>query len=191
MTTANGILPKLVDALAFAAHAHRAQRRKDAGATPYINHPLGLVRILAVEAGVEDIDILCAAALHDYIEDCCGGEEQPTVDHGTALLRDRFGERVTEYVAAVSDDKSLGKNERKRMQIEHAANIPTGAKLVKLADKIANLRDIADAPPMGWSLQRRLEYFDWATRVVDQIRGTHPGLETLFDIAASRRPSAT
>jgi guanosine-3',5'-bis(diphosphate) 3'-pyrophosphohydrolase len=82
----------------------------------------------------------------------------------------------------------LPKAERKRLQIEHAAHISRRAKLVKLADKICNLRDISASPPAGWSVDRKREYFDWAKSVVDELRGVHPGLEHLFDKAYDGRP---
>ena len=181
-------LPRVIDAIAFAAHVHRAQRRKDEEATPYINHPVALVRILAVEGGVNDIDVLCAAALHDYLEDCCGKDGQPTLAEGREVVRSRFGEEVLAYVEAVTDDKALPKAERKRMQVEHSPHIPHGAKLVKLADKIANLRDIVEFPPADWPQFRRREYFDWATQVVAGLRGTHAGLEASFDEVCALRP---
>ena len=183
------VLVRVIDAIALAADAHRQQRRKDAGATPYINHPLALLRILAVEGGVEDADVLAAAALHDYLEDCCGDAGQPSLEQGRELLRRRFGERVLALVEAVSDDKSLPAAERKRLQVEHAAVVPHGAKLIKLADKTANLRDLHATPPASWPLQRRKEYFDWAASVVARLRGTHDRLEAAFDLAFSRRPS--
>lgn len=180
---------RLIDALAFAAEAHRDQRRKDAGATPYINHPIALLRILAVEAGIDDPDVLCAAALHDYLEDCCGKPGQPTLEQGQAQLRERFGDVVLGYVLAVTDDKTLPKAERKRRQVEHAAHIPRGAKLVKLADKTANLRDIAATPPADWPAERRREYFDWAAQVVARLRGVDAALEGLFDAEQARCPA--
>jgi guanosine-3',5'-bis(diphosphate) 3'-pyrophosphohydrolase len=88
----------------------------------------------------------------------------------------------------VTDDKVLCKAERKRLQVEHAAGASEAARLVKLADKICNLRDVAASPPVGWDLKRQQAYFDWASRVVAQIRGTHSGLEALFDQAFARRP---
>jgi guanosine-3',5'-bis(diphosphate) 3'-pyrophosphohydrolase len=181
-------LVRVVDAIAFAAHAHRAQRRKDRDLTPYINHPVALVHILSVEAGIEDADVLCAAALHDYLEDCCSEEGQPTLVEGRDLLHRRFGLQVLAYVEAVSDDKSLSKPERKRLQVEHAAHAPHGARLIKLADKTANLRDLREFPPVDWPTFRRREYFDWAASVIAQVRGTHPRLEALFDAALARRP---
>lgn len=181
-------LPRVIDALAFAAHAHRAQRRKDQEGTPYINHPLALVRILSVEAGVDDPDVLCAAALHDYLEDCCGEGAPESLEAGRAQIRERFGDGVLVLVEAVTDDKSLPKAERKRLQVAHAAGKPHGAKLIKLADKTANLRDIDGTPPADWPVERRAAYFDWAAEVVAGVRGTHAGLEALFDAAATKRP---
>lgn len=179
---------RVIDALALAAETHRHQRRKDADATPYVNHPIALLHILSHEAGVTDPDVLCAALLHDYLEDCCGQAEGLSVQQGRELLEQRFGPQVLAYVDAVTDDKTLPKQERKRLQVEHAAHAPEGARLVKLADKIANLRDIDAAPPADWSFERRQEYFDWAKRVIDQVRGTHPRLEALFDASYALKP---
>lgn len=189
MTRQDQPIARVIDAIAFAAHAHRAQRRKDADATPYINHPVALVRILAVEAGIDDTDILCAAALHDYLEDCCGRDDQPGLDEGRNQLRTRFGENVLAYVEALTDDKSLPKTERKRLQVERAAHASHGARLVKLADKIANLRDLVEFPPADWPAYRRREYFDWTAEVVATLRGTHPRLEALFDDVQGLRPA--
>jgi guanosine-3',5'-bis(diphosphate) 3'-pyrophosphohydrolase len=172
-------LPLLLRALAFAAHKHRDQRRKDAEASPYINHPIALAEVLAEEGAVADIEVLAAALLHDTIEDTATTGEE---------LRAAFGARIAGLVEEVSDDQSLEKADRKRLQIEHAAGLSAGAKLVKLADKICNLRDVAERPPAKWDLERRREYFDWAKRVVDRLRGAHPRLEAAFDAAYLKRP---
>jgi guanosine-3',5'-bis(diphosphate) 3'-pyrophosphohydrolase len=171
---------RLIRAIDFAAAKHRNQRRKDEEASPYINHPIALTQVLKVEAEVSDIDVLCAALLHDTIEDTETTPEE---------LRREFGPRVAGIVAEVSDDTSLPKTERKRLQVEHAPHLTREAKLVKLADKICNLRDMLDAPPAKWDLARRKEYFDWAKEVVDNLRGTHPRLETLFDEAYAGKPA--
>jgi guanosine-3',5'-bis(diphosphate) 3'-pyrophosphohydrolase len=172
-------LALLFRALAFAAHKHRDQRRKDAEASPYINHPIALAEVLAGEGGISDPEVLAAALLHDTIEDTATTAEE---------LRAQFGERIAAIVAEVTDDKNLPKAERKRLQIEHAAGISEGAKLVKLADKICNLRDVAERPPAKWDLQRRQEYFEWAKKVIDRLRGAHPGLEAAFDAAYRLKP---
>ena len=169
----------LIAALAFAADKHRNQRRKDIEASPYINHPIMLAKILSVEGGIDDGPVLCAALLHDTIEDT-----ETTYDE----LLARFGREIADVVREVTDDKSLPKAERKQLQVEHAPHASRAAKLVKLADKIANLRDVADNPPSQWPLERRREYFDWAKRVVDGLRGAHPRLEAAFDAAYALRP---
>jgi len=161
-----------VKAVAFAADKHRKQCRKDAEASPYINHPIALANVLANEGGVVDAAVLCAAVLHDTIEDTSTTEDE---------LRAVFGSEITSIVLEVSDDKSLEKHVRKQLQIDRARDASQKAKLVKLADKICNLRDILASPPAEWSAQRKQEYFDWAGRVVDGLRGVHPGLESVFD----------
>jgi GTP diphosphokinase / guanosine-3',5'-bis(diphosphate) 3'-diphosphatase len=164
----------LLKALAFAAHKHRDQRRKDAEASPYINHPIALADVLVNEGGVTDVEVLCAALLHDTVEDTATTHEE---------LVDAFGSRIARIVAEVTDDKALPKAERKRLQVEHAGSISREAKLVKLADKICNLRDVVERPPAKWDLQRRREYLEWAKAVVDRMRGTHARLEAAFDAA--------
>ena len=179
-----GDLALLLKALAFAAHKHRDQRRKDAEASPYINHPIALADVLVNEGGVADTEVLSAALLHDTVEDTDTTPEE---------LERVFGRRIARIVAEVTDDKNLPKAERKRLQVEHAATISAEAKLVKLADKICNLRDVAERPPAGWDLRRRREYFEWAKQVIDGLRGT-PGeelrrLEAAFDAAYAKRPA--
>ena len=169
----------LIKAADFAAFKHRGQRRKDAEASPYINHPLALARVLKLEAGVGDLEVLVAAILHDTVED---------TETTTEELAREFGPRIAAIVAEVTDDKSLPKPDRKRLQVEHAPHSSPQARLVKLADKICNLRDVSTAPPAHWPLERRRGYFEWAKAVIDGVRGTHPGLERLFDEAYLRKP---
>ena len=170
---------RILAAVAFAAHKHRDQRRKDESASPYINHPIALANVLANEAGIDDERVLIAAILHDTIEDTDTTEQE--------LVRE-FGQEIAGIVLEVSDDKTLSKSERKRLQVEHASTISRRAKLVKLADKICNLRDVAGSPPSGWSLSRKQDYFDWAKEVVDGLRGVHPALEHIFDETYKLRP---
>ena len=179
VTAASDGLPLIVRALEFAAHKHRDQRRKDALASPYINHPIALANVLVHEGKVDDPTVLSAALLHDTVEDT---ETTP------AELREVFGEKIAGIVLEVTDDKNLLKAERKRLQIEHAAHLTREAKLVKLADKICNVRDVAYHPPAKWDLTRRREYFEWAKAVVDQLRGVHPGLERKFDESYALKP---
>ena len=164
----------LLRALAFASERHSRQRRKDADASPYINHPIAVARLLAEDGGVVDDTLLVAALLHDTIEDT-----ETTADE----LRAQFGEAVTALVLELTDDKALPKAERKRLQIAHAAVASPAAKQLKIADKVCNLRDILASPPEGWSVARKREYVDWAVAVVAGCRGVNAGLERVFDAA--------
>ncbi|MEW8315826.1 MAG: HD domain-containing protein [Candidatus Thiodiazotropha endolucinida] len=172
-------LRQLIKTLAFATQKHRHQRRKDIEASPYINHPITLVDILVNEGDITDPDTLIAALLHDTIEDTDATVEE---------IEAEFGQAIAEIVMEVTDDGNLPKLERKALQIKHAPALSYKAKLVKLADKIANLRDIDRSPPAGWTLQRSQAYFDWAKEVIDGLRGTHETLEAIFDRAYEKRP---
>jgi len=156
-------LAQIMRALKFAAAKHRDQRRKDVQASPYINHPIALAVILADEVGVTDTAVICAALLHDTVEDT-----ETTIDE----LVERFGAEVASIVAEVTDDKTLPKSERKKQQIEHARTASEKARLVKLADKIANLRDIATSPPADWILRVgkniSIGQREWWTRCVER-----------------------
>lgn len=165
-------LAQLLSAIQFAAHKHQTQRRKDVDASPYINHPIEVATILATRGGVTDLPTLIAAVLHDTIEDTRTTPEE---------LEAHFGPEVRSLVLEVTDDKRLPKLERKRLQIEHAPLRSPKAKLVKLGDKIANVRDVTHFPPGDWSLARRREYLDWTDQVVRGCRGTNGALESYYD----------
>lgn len=165
----------LARAYHFAAVKHVDQRRKGAAAEPYMNHLTEAAELVA--AAGADIDVVIAAVLHDTVEDT-----------GTtpAELALAFGRRVADLVLEVTDDKSLPRGERKQRQIEHAVHLTAEAKLIKLADKIANLRAVRNSPPVSWSRARIAEYVDWAREVVAGCRGVSPWLEGQFDEISQR-----
>lgn len=170
---------RLLEAVHFSAERHRDQRRKGASRAPYINHPIEVAHVLARIGGVTDLTTLLAAILHDTIEDTgTTGEE----------LEARFGREVRLLVEEMTDDKRLPKEERKRLQIAHAARASRRAKLIKLADKICNVRDVTHAPPSDWSHERRVAYLDWTEAVVAQCRGVNAALERHYGevLAAGR-----
>ncbi|MBX9810903.1 MAG: HD domain-containing protein [Burkholderiales bacterium] len=169
----------ILRAVAFAAHKHRDQRRKDKDASPYINHPIQLATVLWEEGGVRDAEVIAAALLHDTLED---------TETSLQELRGEFGEEIAAVVLEVTDTQWIKKQVRKRLQVARAKYSSGKARLVKLADKICNLRDIAAHPPAGWALERKRQYFDWAKEVVDQLRGTHAGLEQKFDEVYALKP---
>ena len=164
-------LTKLVDATYFAALKHTNQRRKNAANDPYINHPIHVVDLLC-KAGIEDVDILCAGVLHDTVEDTNATLEE---------IELRFGARVAQMVADVTDDKSLPKQVRKQKQIEHVLVASEGAKLVKLADKYSHLSDLMSNPPSAWSPDEIQGYAYWCLAVVKQIRGLNAWFDYKFD----------
>ena len=128
--------------------------------------------MLANVGGVDDEDVLIAAILHDTVED---------TDTTPQEILKLFGERVMSIVLEVTDDKSLPKKERKRLQIEHAPHLSPGAKAVKLADKISNIKDVTNNPPADWDKARKIKYLDWGEKVVEGLRGANGPLEQLFD----------
>ena len=169
----------ILRAVAFAAHKHRDQQRKDKEASPYINHPIELAHVLWDEGGVRDPVVIAAALLHDTLED---------TETSWQELRGELGEEIADIVLEVTDTQWLRKAVRKRLQVAKAKHSSEAARLVKLADKICNVRDLGNRAPAGWSEERIRQYFDWAKEVVDRIRGTHAELESRFDDIYARRP---
>ena len=165
---AGGYTGGLLDAIHFAAGKHRDQRRKNEIGAPFINHPIGVAHILWYEAEIRNIYVLMAAVLHDTVEDTSASH---------AELTTTFGSRVANIVKEVTDDKSLSKDLRKRNQVSHAKHISIEAKLVKLADKLYNLRDLKECPPAKWSVERIQGYFVWCQAVVKSLSGSNKNLE--------------
>lgn len=165
-----GNLRALFAAMHFAAEQHRDHRRKGQTAAPYINHPIMVAEQL-VAHGVDDIELLMAAVLHDVIED---------TETTAGEVEARFGARVAAIVLEVSDDKSLDWDERKAVTVRDIARKSREARLLKLSDLIANVSDVLHQPP-NWSQERKQRYVGWAEQVVGRMRGVHPGLEGRFD----------
>ena len=92
-------------------------------------------------------------------------------------IEENFGKTIRSVVAEVTDDKSLPKAKRKRLQVETAPNKSREAKLIKLADKLYNLRDLQGSPPVGWPEERVQEYYEWAGQVLRGCVGTNAKLE--------------
>lgn len=170
-------IQQVIEAANFAAEKHRDQRRKGAAAEPYINHLLEVAGLVAASLAEPDTNLLIAALLHDTIEDTATTKEE--------LIR-HFGSDVADLVAELTDDKSLPKAERKRLQIETASKKSARAQSIKLADKISNLRSILYSPPTHWDYRRKKEYFAWAKQVVDGSTAANPVLKAEFDATLQR-----
>jgi (p)ppGpp synthase/HD superfamily hydrolase len=165
----------------FAAQCHATQRRKGKAQEPYINHLAEVAELVASATDGQDANLVAAAVLHDTIED--------TATLPTELVS-VFNADIADLVAEVTDDKSLEKTVRKRLQVEHAATKSERAKIIKLADKTSNLRSLVKSPPDDWNLQRRREYLDWALEVASGLRGINGWLEGQFDEAAEQLASS-
>ncbi|KCV68089.1 hypothetical protein H696_05341 [Fonticula alba] len=173
---------RLLFAAEVAAFAHRGQTRKNRQAAPYINHPLNVAGILLREVGLlEDgdasrrpahEDAILAGILHDVVEDT-----DFTLDH----IRLYFGDSVAKVVDEATSNTALSKSDRKLDQITSGPMKSYPGRLVKLADKVSNLRDLLLDQPRTWSAERVLAYFAWSHAVCAGMRGTHPRLDALLD----------
>jgi len=159
---------RLLKAIDFAAQKHSKQRRKNQEASPYINHPIEVAAYLSDIGEIDDEDVIVAALLHDTIEDTETSEME---------IVSLFGNRVANLVLECTDDKSLEKQERKRLQIVNAPKKSPEAKMIKIADKICNLRSVISDPPKGWSTLRQLDYFKWAEKVTLGLLGENQRLD--------------
>ena len=167
-------LVQLAQAADYAARQHIAQRRKGEAAEPYINHLTEVTSLLAEATDGDDVVLLMGGLLHDTLEDTASTYED---------LVQRFGPEVAALVAEVTDDKSLRKEERKRLQVEKTPSKSRRAKLLKIADKTSNLRGLVHSPPAGWTQERLRDYVVWAGQVVQSCRGLSAKLEARFDAA--------
>lgn len=166
----------IIKALNFAAEKHKIQTRKDAAKTPYIIHPMGVADSIMMIGNVYDAHILMGALLHDTVEDTNTTFEE---------LNQTFGTTIEAYIREVTDDKSIPKIERKRMQVVHAPAASAGATVIKLADKLYNLNDIIQNPPPYWPIERRNEYFRWAQEVINGLPPINDALKkAIFDAVA-------
>ncbi len=154
----------LARAVAFAAHKHRHQFRRD-GVTPYVEHPKAVMAIVRDEFGVADPETLAAALLHDTIEDTATDYDE---------IAERFGARVAGRVAALTKDKRLPEKRREREYFAQLARAPLGAKLCKVADTLHNLRD-TDAAHRPKALHKG----QLLLRTFRGVRALAPALEIL------------
>jgi (p)ppGpp synthase/HD superfamily hydrolase len=178
----DGLL-RITRAFHFAAEKHIGQRRKGASQEPYINHLAEVAELVAGATDGSDGNIVIAALLHDTIEDTV---EWPNgIPSLEAEIRAAFGDDVLDLVWELTDDKNLEKEVRKQHQIDHSPAKSHRARIIKIADKISNLRALKRSPPANWPWDRRRKYLEWSRAVVAGLRGTSALLEAEFDVAAA------
>ena len=166
---------QVLQAAHFAAQKHAGQRRKGLAEEPYINHLIEIADLVAsATSSSADTEVIVAALLHDCVEDVGVTKEE---------LESSFGHAVAELVMEVTDDKSLPKAERKRLQIVGAPFKSRGAAMIKLADLTSNLRAIVNTPPVGWSQERKDAYGIWAGQVAGGLVSPNPLLFAKFEQA--------
>lgn len=164
-------IKSLSKAIAYATDKHKYQRRKS-DHTPYITHPVRVMEIL-VDHGIVDSITLQVAVLHDVVED---------TDATLSDIRERFGPIVSSIVNEVSDDKFVPKADRKRMQITKVQEGSYWCKVVKMADKVDNCRDIVRiGPPVHWTGEYTQGYIAWCFCVVEVARDACPSLAKTFE----------
>jgi len=158
---------RLLFATEFAAERHHEQTRRDLERTPYIIHPLRVARHLLSIGRIHDSDVLMAGLLHDTVEDTVTTLKE---------LRNLFGYRVENLVYELTDDKNLPRYERKQLQVQQAQDRSVQAAWIILADKLSNLSDLMENPPVGWDEERISNYFLWAQEVIKNLPQVNPFL---------------
>ena len=167
-------LMKLARAYTFAAEKHTGQFRKGEAREPYINHPCDVAYNVA-RICPDDVNLICAAVLHDTVED---------TDTEYDDILEMFGEDVANLVAEVTDNKALPKAERKQAQVDAAPHKSDRAKILKLCDKASNLGAMAVSPPANWDSDRRKDYLAWGQKVASGLKGVNALADKHFDAAA-------
>lgn len=167
---------KILKALMMAAEAHKGQRRKAAGGSPYVNHLIEVAYLLTDCAKIDDYRIIQAAILHDILED---------TDVTESALKDQFDQEVLDYVKSVTDDKLATLAERRQFQIDHLPNASAGTKLIKLADHCSNIASI----PEGWDQTRISEYLSWSSLVASMCFTASTSLATEYKSRLSKANS--
>jgi guanosine-3',5'-bis(diphosphate) 3'-pyrophosphohydrolase len=165
------------EAAELAARRHSGQQRKGDADEPYVNHLAEVARLLAEATDGHDAELVAAGWLHDTIEDTDTSREE---------LAERFGPRVADMVEEVTDDMTLAKSERRRRQVIDAPKKSPGAKLIKIADKISNVRARIFFEPDAEQSEELADYLAWAEQVVKGCRGVNARLDALFDEAVAQ-----
>ncbi|WP_213286960.1 HD domain-containing protein [Bradyrhizobium sp. sGM-13] len=165
----------VTEAAEFAARCHTGMARKGRGNEPYVNHLAEVAHLLAVATDGADAELVAAGWLHDTIEDTETTREE---------LAEEFGARVADIVVEVTDDMSLPKDQRRQKQIVDAPHKSSEAKMIKIADKISNIRARVFPHPSETERDDLADYIAWAEKVVAGCRGVNAVLDRTFDKAA-------
>jgi guanosine-3',5'-bis(diphosphate) 3'-pyrophosphohydrolase len=162
----------ICEAAELAARRHSGQQRKGRGDEPYLNHLAEVANLLSAATDGEDAELVAAGWLHDTLEDTRTTRKE---------LAQRFGLHVARLVEECTDDMSLPKSERRRLQIVDCPDKSDSAKLIKIADKISNIRGRLFSDPSREQREELADYAAWAEQVVAGCRGGNAALDAMFD----------
>jgi (p)ppGpp synthase/HD superfamily hydrolase len=165
----------------FAARAHVDQHRKGLAQEPYVNHLAEVAGLLAQATMGADATLVAVGWLHDTVEDTPVTMED---------LDEAFGTEIARLVGELTDNKSLPKLDRKRLQVERMGVSSPRAQLVKFADKTSNIRALVRTPPAGWDRARLVDYVDWGEAVIARATVRDTFLETVFRDAVAQARAA-
>jgi guanosine-3',5'-bis(diphosphate) 3'-pyrophosphohydrolase len=160
------------EAAELAARRHNGMARKGRGNEPYINHLAEVANLLSTATDGADAELVAAGWLHDSIEDTETTREE---------LAQKFSERVASLVVECTDDMSLPKAERRRLQVVNASHKSPSARLIKIADKISNIGARILPDPNADERADLVDYTNWAEQVVAGCRGGNVFLDQTFD----------
>jgi guanosine-3',5'-bis(diphosphate) 3'-pyrophosphohydrolase len=164
------IINPLLESLDFAAYRHRFDKTKNE--EPYINHIIDVCRLIAVVGEETDEDVLVAAALHDTVEKT--GTKASDINF-------QFGDKVFQLVMEVTDHSSGNDSDKFSQQLQRVETLSKKARLIKLADKISNVKSLLSFPPEGWDLEKRSLYINWADKISHALSGTNEKLEAYYN----------
>jgi len=169
------------EAAELAARRHNGMARKGRGNEPYINHLAEVANLLSAATDGADAELVAAGWLHDTIEDTETTREE---------LAQKFSERVASLVVECTDDMSLPKAERRRLQVINASHKSQSARLIKIADKTSNIGARILPDPSAQERAALVDYTNWAEQVVAGCRGGNAWLDDTFDKTVAKARSS-
>jgi guanosine-3',5'-bis(diphosphate) 3'-pyrophosphohydrolase len=169
------------EAAELAARRHSGMARKGRGNEPYINHLTEVANLLSAATDGADAELVAAGWLHDAIEDTETTREE---------LAKKFSERIASLVVECTDDMSLPKAERRRLQVINASHKSPSAKLIKIADKVSNIHARILPDPTTEERDDLVDYTNWAEQVVAGCRGGNAWLDNRFNEAVAQARSS-
>jgi guanosine-3',5'-bis(diphosphate) 3'-pyrophosphohydrolase len=164
------LIGSVLEALDFAAYRHRFDKTKND--EPYINHVLDVCKLISVVGEESDDEVLIAAALHDTVEKTATKPND---------INFQFGENVFQLVMEVTDHSTGNDTDKFSQQLQRIDSLSKKARLIKLADKISNVKSLLSFPPAGWDLEKRSLYINWADKIIHALSGTNDKLETYYN----------